>query len=352
MRKLQIFAWICFSLSCYSMSSGNRFFKLSDNEYIQYRYEPLAGYTNVTVGQNTPTRIKTYRELDPDRIQIWNIQAISYTASRVNLFKDLCNNCCLDIYESTFNPNKCRIVGINGRNIHIKIPAVKENKGKEIETRGRKKYIESYCFSVYDVLMKEKGLVGNENKQIFVDNSGTYIVSTTKNPINEVVDMYEKYKRFNFNGSVIKVSAIYGDLSMNGRQITSDDFLNEDPHIQSDSPQNSETKPTGTFLLNCSRKTPVFIGITFAPVTKLYPAMQQIEDITKVKLTSPPPSEKSVIKRVADILGVLTDVLTIKDGIVYLVDASPVALNEYMFDMSPEAMINRELIAARPWDNV
>ncbi|MBO6056178.1 MAG: hypothetical protein J6P84_04330 [Alphaproteobacteria bacterium] len=350
MKKLQIIAWICFSLSCYSMCTGDKFFKLSDNEFIQYRYEPLAGHENVTIGQNTPTRIKTYRELDPGKIQMRDIQAISYTASRVNLFKDLRNNCCIDIYVSNFNPNKCRIVGENGRNIYIKIPAIRDNKGKEVETKDRS--TESYCFSVYDVSAKKKGLVENENKLIFVDNSGTYIVSATQNPLDTVIDKYNEDKKFNFSGSVIKVSAIYGGVSVDGRPITPDDFWDEDSRIQSVSSQNSETKPTGTFLLNCSIKTPVFIGMTFAPVTKLYPAMLQIEEITKVKLISPPPSEKSVIKRVADILGVMADILTIKDGIIYLVDALPIALNEYMFDMSLEAMINRELIAVRPWDNI
>lgn len=352
MKKLQIIIWICFSLSCYSMCSGDKFFKLSDNEYIQYRYEPFTGYDNVTIGQNTPTRIKTYRELDPDKIQIWNIQAISYTTSCANLFKDLHNNCCLDIYDPNFNPNKCRIFGTNGRNIHFKLPAVRDNKGKEVETRGRKRRFESYCFSVYDVSAKEKGLVENENKLIFVDNSGTYIVSSTQNPIDMVVDKYKENKKFNFNGSIIKISAIYGGISVNGRPITSDDFLNNAPSVKSDPPQNSETKSTGTFLLNCSRKTPVFIGMIFAPVTKLYPAMLQIEEITRVKLSMPPPSEKSVIKRVADILGIVTDMLMIKDGIVYLVGVAPIALNEYMIDMSPEAIVNRELIATRPWDNI
>ncbi len=406
MKKiLQIVACISISLSCHSMgivsnfgintevdtrmsigNYGDCFLKISNNEYAQYHFEPAEGKSKISIGRITSTHVRTFGGVYPDAV--WNIQAISYGESSTILFKDCSNNCLIDLYESPNNPNKCRIVGINGRNIHLG----------------------SCCFSIYDVSLRERSFVGNENKLIFLDNSGTYIVSALQNPIDAVIDMYEKSKTFNFKGPVIKISAIYGNRLINNRPITSKDFLNEDSLIQSSSSQNSETKPTETFLLNCSSKTPVFIGNIFSPVTTLYPAMQQIEKITEVKLTSPPPSKKSVMKRIADMLGlgVIGDMLAIKDGKVYFADVTPAALRgeipgmvwsladtglfysytyplqnfipmtdqgiqwsnytkscihidllvrsgmlkEYVFDTSAEAVMNRKQIAAQPWDNI
>ncbi len=392
MKKiLQIVSLASFSLSCYSMGidmhskiNDDSFLKISNNEYIQYHHEPAADQVKANVGRITSTHVRTYGGVYPD--SLWKIQAISYSDSGVILIKDCNNNCFIDIYESPNNPNKCRVIGINGRNIHI----------------------ESHCFSVYDVSLKEKSFMNNKNKLIFVDNSGTYIVPTEQNPIDTVVSTYAQNKKFNFKGSVIKISAIYNTRLINGQKITSNDFLNDDPSVSF--PQNSETITPEAFLLNCSSKTPVFIGGIFAPITKLYPAMQQIERITDVKLTTPPPSEKSVKKRIADILGlgVMADMLAIKDGKVYLADVTPSALRgeipgivwsladaalfysyayplqnfipmtdqginwadytsiclnidllvrsgalkDYIFDISPEAVTNRKQIAAQPWDNI
>ncbi len=364
----------------------NYFLKLSNGEYVQYHREPVTNQEKVSVGRITPTRVKTYGGTDP--AFIWNTQAIRYTASGVDLFKDYNNNCFIDIYESLINPNKCRIVGINGRNVHIG----------------------SSCFSIYEVSTKEKSFVTNENRLIFVDISGTYIVSTQQNPIDDVVSTYEKDGKFSFKGSVIKFSSIYGNRLINDQPITSDDFFDSDSSSQCRSPQNSNKKPTGIFSLNCSHKTPIFIGTNFAPVTKLYPAMQQIEQISGVKLTSPPPSEQSVIKRISDILGLgmMSDLLAVKNGRIYFVDITPAALRgeipgivwsladatlfysyayplhnfipmtdqgiqwtnyiqacsnidllvkngvlkEYILDMSAEAKENRRQIAAQIWENI
>lgn len=402
MKKiLQMVAYVSFSLSCYSMGTnidfgiktetstkvnvGDSFLKISNEEYVQYHYEPAGEIPKISVGRITPTHVRTYGGNYPD--PIWNIQTIIYVESHVILFKDCRNNCFIDIYESSTNPNKCRIIGKNGRNIHIG----------------------PYCFSIYDVSPKEKSFVEDENKLIFVDNSGTYIVSATQNPVDAVIDTYEKNGKFYLKGNVIAISAIYGNRLIKGKQITSEDFSNDDFLVQPAS-QNPEIKSSGTFLLNCSYKTPAFIGTIFAPVTKLYPAMQQIEKITDVKLTSPPPSEKSVKKRIADILdlGVIADMLVIRDGKVYLADITPATtrgkipgtvwslsdmalfysyayplqnfipiidqgiqwadyekvclnidllvrnglLKDYVFDTSAEAIVKRKQIAAQPWDNI
>ena len=403
MKKiLQVIFCISFSLNCHSMRtdinfgintgmqeetiSRDSFLKVSNNEYAQYHYEPAAGQSGAIIGRITGTRVKTYGGVYPD--SVWNIQLISYAESSVVLFKDYSNNCFIDVYESMDNPNKCRIIGTNGRNVHI----------------GR------HCFSIYDVMLKGESFTENDNKLIFVDTTGTYIVSAMQNPIDAVVDMYVKNKMFSFSGPVISISSAYGSMLINGRQITHNDFLDSDSLSLTNPSQNSETKSTGTFLLNCSVKTPMLIGTVFAPLTKLYPAMQQIEKIAEVKLTSPPPSKESVIKRIADILrlGIIGDMLAVKGGKVYLVDVTPAAfrgeipgivwsltdatifysyacslqnfipmtdqgiqwenytktckdidllvrsgmLKEYVFDMSPEAVTNRKQIAAQPWDDI
>ena len=364
---------------------GDSFLKISNDEYVQYHYEPIASPSKASVGRITSTHVRTYGGDYPN--SVWNIQTIIYAGSHVILFKDCGNNCFIDIYESSNNQNKCRIIGKNGRNMHIG----------------------PYCFSVYDVSPNEKSFMEDENKLIFVDNSGTYIVSAAQNPIDAVADMYEKNGKFSFKGNVIAISAIYGNRLINDHQITSEDFSNDDFLVQPSS-QNPGIKSIGTFLLNCSYKTPAFIGTIFAPVTKLYPAMNQIEKITNIKLTSPPPSEKSVIKRIADILelGVIADMLMIRDGKVCLADVTPAALRgeipgivwnlpdaalfysyacplqnfipitdqdinwadykkaclnidllvrsgmlkDYMFDISAEAVVKRKQIAALPWDNI
>lgn len=404
MKKiLQIIFCISFSLNCHSMKTaanfgvnidmtgrmvfGDSFLKISNNEYAQYHYEPVANQTGASVGRITDTHIRTFGGVYPDFM--WNIQLISYAVNSVIFFKDCNNNCFIDIYESRENPNKCRIIGTNGRDIHV----------------GH------YCFSIYDVLLGENSFTENDNKLIFVDSTGTYIVSAAQNPIDVVVSVYVKTKRFDFKGQVIKISSIYGNRLINDRQITSNDFSDGD-NLPPPNPsqQNAEMKLTGTFLLNCSRRTPAVIGTIFAPLTKLYPAMLQIEKITEVKLTSPPPSKKSIIKRIVDLLGlgIMGDMLTVKDGKVYLLDVTPTAfrgeipgivwsladaaifysyayplqnfipmtdqgiqwsdyvktcteidllvktgmLKEYIFDTSAQAILNRKQIAAQPWDNI
>jgi len=323
-RILQVVACVSFSLSCQSMgiisypetnkksdltaNVSDYFLKISDNEYVLYHHEPMIDRSNSSIGRLTSTHVKTYGGVYPDSIR--NIQTINYAESNTILFKDYSNNCFLDIYESMSNPNKCRIIGINGQNIHIG----------------------SSCFSTYDVALKEESFVGNEDKRIFVDNGGTYIVSTARNPLNEVIDYYEKNKKFNFKGSVIKISAIYGKRlidDLGPHKITSQNFLNGDFPVQTLSLRNSNETSNRIFLLNCSFKTPAAIGSIFAPLTKLYPAMMQIEQITGVKLTTPPPSKKSVIKRISDILGlgIITDALAMKDGKVYLVDIASAAIH-------------------------
>ncbi len=385
-KILQVISLACFSLSCYSLDTDDCFLKVSKGVYVQYHSEPALGNRKVKISRFTSTYVKTYGETEPS--SVWNMQTINYTASNVNLFKDYDNNCCIDIYESFSNPNKCRIVGINGKNIHIG----------------------PHCFSIYDVSNKEKSFVQDEPRLIFLDNSGLYIVSAQKNSIDKIIDTYRREKSFEFQNPVIEISAIYGNRTINGKAITADDFLDESFSFQPSCSEFPNTRLGKTFFLNCSFKTPMIIGLLFGPVTKLYPALQQIEQISAVKLTSPPPSEKSVIKRISEILGLeaISDMLVIRDGKVYLVDVAQAVLRgeipgitwsvddvaqfydyanalqnfiplidqklqwanrvqaclnidllvktgmikEYLFDTSMQALTNRQQIAMQMWEDI
>ena len=91
-RILQIVACVSFSLSCYSMGTdinfgintetntkvniGDSFLKISNDEYVQYHYEPIASPSKASVGRITSTHVRTYG--GDYHNSVWNIQTIIY----------------------------------------------------------------------------------------------------------------------------------------------------------------------------------------------------------------------------------------------------------------------------------
>eukprot|EP00833_Pecoramyces_ruminatium_P010726 jgi/Orpsp1_1/1184758/evm.model.c7180000090880.1 len=96
---------------------NSKYIKVADNEFILNRSDLNVRYddfTSFTCFNNyTPTHIYTYPDGDPNDLR--EIQKIDYTKSNVTFYKDNKNNkCCIDIYDDQTNPNKCRIIGLNG----------------------------------------------------------------------------------------------------------------------------------------------------------------------------------------------------------------------------------------------
>ena len=80
-------------------------------------------------------------------------------------------------------------------------------------------------FSVYDVSEDMGSFTDGVARMIYVDESGLYFVPVAGNSVEDVIDSYQKGGKFNFKGSVIKVSAIDGTIIWNGNTITKDNFF-------------------------------------------------------------------------------------------------------------------------------
>lgn len=269
-------AMVCLSFSCFA---ENYFVKVADNEYVLQHGERSKDLGSYKIGAGgrpvapvdaiyTPTHIFTYPDGNP--AQFRNIQKIKYTESKVTFYKDIkSRKCCIDIYDDEKNANKCRIIGINGHNIQ--------------DDRGLN-------FEVYDVAEEANSFTDSRQRLIYVDHSGLYIVEKDENPIEDVSQNYFKNGKFDFKGEVIKISAVDGKREVSG----------------------FDENKKAIFAFNCPSDTPISFGIEATPF------MRQIEEITGVKLVTPPPSEKAALKRMAEILDVPVEVLVFEDGQVKL----------------------------------
>ncbi len=341
MRKIiSTMAIACLSFSCFAESY---FVKVANNEYVLQHGEKAenlginkSGYGAVAPidAVYTPTHIFTYPDGTPSLFR--NIQKIDYTESKVTFVKNIkTRKCCIDIYDDEKNPNKCRIIGVNGHNI--------TGEGGN-------------NFEVYDVAEEANSFTDSKQRLIYVDHSGLYIVEKDKNAVEDISKNYIQIRKFDFKGEIIKISAIDGKREMLG----------------------FDENKKAIFAFNCPSDTPVSFGIEATPF------MKQIEEITGVKLVTPPPSEKAALKRMAEILDVPMELLVFDDGMVKL--AKLVEFNDifidnpltnklkviigvsipskksaitkgilekvrnYKFDTSPEAKKRRKEIALKPWD--
>lgn len=243
--------------------------KISDNEYVLQCNNPNSTVSNGYSMSYTPTHIFTYPGGCPKYLR--DIQKIEYTKSNVSFYKDCNNNmCCIDIYDDPSNPNKCRIIGLNGQCIFCN---------------------DNYHFEVYDVSNESNSFINNKPRLIYIDqHNGLYIVSKNENPIKNISDGYHYTRKFTFKGEIIEISAIDGQ-----RKVSGFDASNE------------------IFSLNCPSKTPVSYKIEPTSV------MKQIEEMVGVKLVTPPPSDESALARVSEIFDIPVELLTMSDGKVCLI---------------------------------
>jgi len=274
------------------LNNKNKYIKVAENEYVQqkneYAQQNNTGHQKIHF---TPTFIKTYPDGNP--ACLFDIQAISYRKSGVLFFKDYENNCCIDIYDSDQNNlYKCRIIGINGY------------------THFDSSFPYRRMISVYNVLSDIGSFVNNDQRLICVDSTGLYIIYASENTIESITSSKISDNTLNLSGSVIKISAFDGNKTINDQPIVSSNFTSSPSEASSDA----------VFCFNCSKETPISIGTIFAPITKIYPVMKQIEDLTNISLKSLPPSEKSAKKRIADIIGVHEDQIYMKNGKAYLIE--------------------------------
>ncbi len=351
MKKiLSTMAIACLSFSCFAVSyfAESYFVKVANNEYVQQHQTPLGyGPSNARNAVYTPTHIFTYPDGNPSLFR--DIQKIDYTESNVTFVKDIkTRKCCIDIYDDEKNPNKCRIIGVNGHNIQNDLGG-------------------NY-FEVYEVAEYANSFTDSKQRLIYIDHTGLYIVSEKENPIEDISKNYFLNRKFDFKGEIIKISAIDGKREVSG----------------------FDENKKAIFAFNCPSDTPI----------EATPVMKQIEEITGVKLVTPPPSEKAALKRMAEILDIPVEVLVFKDRQVKLAEKVtvndikpttlssssnwgvsisfsknpfverlkgiiPVAVNttggtidielkekasNYKFDTSDKAKKRRKEIALKPWD--
>ena len=186
-------------------SEENRFIKI-ESQYLQYHYVPS---NNSKIGHATPTTVVS---ITGDDLRGWNdIAEIRYANDvsydklenpKVILYRNRDNSCYIIL---RIEVNKHGVFyGINERNIEV----------------GRS------SFSVYEVSEDVGSFTDKVARLIYVDESGLYFVSAEENSVEDVIDTYKKEGKFKFDGSVIKVSAIDGTITLDGTHITKDNFFN------------------------------------------------------------------------------------------------------------------------------
>ena len=80
-------------------------------------------------------------------------------------------------------------------------------------------------FAVYDVSDDVGSFTDGVKRLIYVDESGLYFVPANENPVEDVIKTYQNEGKFDFEGSVIKVSAIDGTITLDGKPITKENFF-------------------------------------------------------------------------------------------------------------------------------
>jgi len=268
MKKIiSIIATICLSFSCFA---EDYFVKVAKDEYVlQYGEKSKTSFNDIIVDAvYTPTYIFTYPDGTPSLFR--DIQKIDYTKSNVTFVKDIkTRKCCIDIYDDKNNPNKCRIIGMNGRVISMNADNIE----------------------VYEVTDEANSFTDSTPRLIYIDHTGLYIVPEKGNSIRKISENYPSRRTFNFEGEIIKISAINGKREMSGVNF------------------------------NCKND----VSTPFEENSEFTPVMEQIKKITEIKPKIAPPSEESALKRISEILNVPEELLVIEDGEVFLVDTRAAA---------------------------
>lgn len=181
----------------------NRFIK--DNGYRQYLYVLS---NNSKIGYATPTKIVTIA----GDLKNWNdISVIRYANDvsydklenpKVILYRNKDNSCYI-ILRTDDGKKYGVFYGLNERNVEI----------------GRN------SFAVYDVSEDVGSFTDGVPRRIYVDESGLYFVPIEGNSIKDVIKTYQNEGKFNFKGSVIKVSAIDGTITLDDAPVTEDNFF-------------------------------------------------------------------------------------------------------------------------------
>ncbi|MCR4623616.1 MAG: hypothetical protein K5780_03100 [Alphaproteobacteria bacterium] len=177
-----------------------------NNTYMQYHYDLS---NNSKIGYATPTTVIT---ITKDDLKNWNdISEIRYANDvsydklgnpKVILYRNKDNSCYI-ILRTDDGKKYGVFYGLDERNVEI----------------GRN------SFAVYDVSDDVGSFTDGVERLIYVDESGLYFVPVAGNSVEDVTDSYQKGGKFNFKGSVIKVSAIDGTITWNGNAITKDNFF-------------------------------------------------------------------------------------------------------------------------------
>ncbi|MBO7453877.1 MAG: hypothetical protein J6T91_00625 [Alphaproteobacteria bacterium] len=180
----------------------NRFIK--GNGYRQYHYVPL---NNSKIGRATPTTIISVT----DDLKCWNdIAEIRYAN---DMFYDKLENPKVILYRN--KDNSCYIILRIGDNKHGVFCGLNE---RNVEI-GRQ------SFAVYEVSEDVGSFTDDVQRLIYVDESGLYFVPKAENSVEDVIKTYQSEGKFNFKDSVIKVSAIDGTITRNGKPVTKDNFF-------------------------------------------------------------------------------------------------------------------------------
>ncbi|MCR4555646.1 MAG: hypothetical protein K5766_02445 [Alphaproteobacteria bacterium] len=176
-----------------------------NNTYMQYHYVPS---NNSKIGHATPTTVVTVTR---DDLRCWNnISEIRY-ANDVSY--DKLENPKVILYRN--KDNSCYIILRIGDNKHGVFYGLNE---RNIEV-GRS------SFSVYDLSEDVGSFTDGVERLIYVDESGLYFVPKAENSVENVIDTYQKEGKFKFDGSIVKVSAIDGSITWNGKPVTKDNFF-------------------------------------------------------------------------------------------------------------------------------
>ncbi len=176
-----------------------------NNTYLQYHYDLS---NNSKIGRATPTTVTSVT----DDLKCWNdISEIRYANDvsydklenpKVVLYRNFDKSCYI-ILRTDDGKKYGVFYGLNERNVEI----------------GRQ------SFAVYEVSEDVGSFTDGVKRLIYVDESGLYFVPANENPMEDVIKTYQNEGKFDFEGSVIKVSAIDGTITWNGNAITEDNFF-------------------------------------------------------------------------------------------------------------------------------
>ena len=110
--------------------------------------------------------------------------------------------------------------------VHLRdIGVVNKKYGIFYGVNGQNIELDGNSFSVYEVSEDIGSFTDSVPRLIYVDNSGLYIVSAEGNSVEDITEIYQRKGEFEFEGSIIRVSAIDGSITLDGKPITMSNFF-------------------------------------------------------------------------------------------------------------------------------